>query len=125
MTAAVGYLAQRKELERVDELFTAQGIPYAVMKGAHVRECVYPDPSLRPSSDIDILVSPADRQRAARILLDDGFTVHVKPDGVSHEATFSRGLTDIDLHWNLLRPGRSRVELTEGLLARRQRVNGI
>jgi len=125
MSAAVGYLPQRLELERIDQLFEAHNIPYLVIKGVHVRECVYPDPALRPASDIDILVAPNDRQQAARILLDTGYTVDIEPDNISHEATFSRGMVDIDLHWHMLRPGRTRVDMTDGLLARRQRVNGI
>lgn len=66
MSATAGYLQQRMALEQIDQHFAAQNIPYLVIKGAHVRECVYPDPALRPANDMDILVSPQDRQRAAR-----------------------------------------------------------
>jgi hypothetical protein len=125
MSAAVGYLAQRASLDRLDRLFEAEGIRYVAMKGAHVRECVYPDPALRPASDIDMLIAPADRRHAARILLDAGYTVHPEPANISHEATFTHGAVDIDLHWHILRPGRTRIELTTELLARRQRVNGL
>ena len=124
MSAAVWYLAQRAALDRLDRLFETEGIPYLVMKGAHVRECVYPDPALRPSSDIDILIAPADRRRAARVLLDAGYAAHAEPANISHEATFSHGSVDIDLHWSILRPGRTRVDLTAELLARRQRIKG-
>lgn len=125
MAAAARYLPQRAALEQIDQLFAAHGIPYLVMKGVYVRECVYPDPALRPASDIDILITPQDRRRAAQVLLDDGYTVHVLPSTVSHEATFSRGLIDIDLHWHTQRPGRTRVDMTDGFLARRQRANGV
>jgi hypothetical protein len=89
-----------------------------------VRECVYPDPSLRPASDIDILISPSDRRRAAGALIGAGYDVHPEPANMSHEATFSQGPVDIDLHWGMLRPGRTRVEMTADLIARRQRTNG-
>jgi hypothetical protein len=125
MSAAVGYLAQRAALERLDRLFAADGIPYVAMKGTHVRECVYLDPALRPASDIDLLIAPVDRRRAAHALLDAGFAAHVEPANVSHEATFSQGAVDIDLHWSILRPGRTRIDLTAELLARRQRTNGL
>jgi hypothetical protein len=124
MSAAAGYLPQRMEFERIDHLFATQGIPYLVVKGAHVRECVYPDPTLRLANDIDILVSPQDRQRAARALLELCYTYHEKADSISHEALFIRGQVDIDLHWHLMRPGRTRVDMTEGFLARRQWNNG-
>jgi len=125
MAAAMGYLAQRAALERLDALFAAEGIPWVAMKGAHVRECAYPDPALRPASDVDLLIAPADRRRAARTLVDAGYTVHADPANISHEATFSLGVVDVDLHWHMLRPGRTRVDLTGELLARRQRVNGL
>jgi hypothetical protein len=125
MAAAVGYLAQRAALDHLDSAFEAEGIPYLAMKGTHVRECVYPDPALRPASDIDLLIAPADRRRAARVLQGAGYTVHAEPANISHEATFSQGAADIDLHWSILRPGRTRVELTAELLARRQRTNGV
>jgi hypothetical protein len=123
--AAAGYLAHRWALAQVDELFSAQGIAYVVMKGVHVRECIYPDPAVRPASDIDILIAPQDRRRAAQLLLDNGFTAQVLPNNVSFEASFRKGPVDIDLHWSMLREGRTRVDLTAGLLARRQQTHGV
>lgn len=123
--AAAGYLAHRWALAQVDELFSAQGIAYVVMKGVHVRECIYPDPAVRPASDIDILVAPQDRRRAAQLLMDNGFTAQVLPNNVSFEASFRKGPVDIDLHWSMLRGGRTRVDLTAGLLARRQQTHGV
>lgn len=125
MSAAMGYLAQRSALDRIDALFVEAGIVWVAMKGSHVRECAYPDPALRPAGDIDLLIAPADRRRAARVLIDAGYAVHATPANISHEATFSQGLVDLDLHWHMLRPGRTRVDLTAELLARRQRTNGV
>lgn len=125
MAAAAEYLPQRAALEQINESFEAKGIAYLVVKGTQMRECVYPDPALRRAGDIDILVVPHDRQRAARGLLDLGYTYHQKADSISHEALFVRGQVDIDLHWHLMRPGRTRVDMTEGFLARRQRANAI
>ena len=95
------------------------------MKGAQVRECVYPDPALRPASDMDILIAPQDRRRAAQVLMDHGYTAQVLPNNVSFEATFSRGLVHMDLHWSMLRAGRTRVDMTPGFLARRQQTRGV
>ena len=125
MAAAMGYLAQRAALDRLDKLFEEAGIAWVAMKGSHVRECAYTDPALRPASDIDLLIDPADRRRAAGVLIDAGYTAHAEPANISHEATFSLGAVDVDLHWHMLRPGRTRVDLTAELLARRQRVNGV
>lgn len=122
VSAAMGYLAQRAALDELDRLFDSAGIRWVAIKGSHVRELVYPDPALRPANDVDILIAPADRRRAAQALLDAGYSVHAAPANISHEATFSRGVVDLDLHWHMLRPGRTRVDLTEELLERRQRI---
>lgn len=125
MRAAAGYLAQKAALGQVDALFAAEEIAYVVIKGAHVRECVYEDASLRPSSDIDILVSKADRQRAARLLLREGYQAHIELATISHEATFSKSPVHLDLHWDILRPGRMRTDMAEGFVERRQRAGGL
>jgi len=123
--AAARYLAQQAALARIDRLFGAAGIGYAVMKGAHVRECVYPDPVLRASGDLDVLIAPVDRPRAARVLREAGFEHYENRATISHEASFVRSPVDIDLHWDILRPGRTRTPMAEDMLARRQRVGGF
>ena len=123
--AVARYLAQQLAVAEVDRLFGAAGIPYAVMKGALVRERLPIDPSVREADDIDVLVSPADRQAAARLLVGAGFKMHLDVLNVSHEISLQTASADIDLHWNVLRPGRTRTDLTAELLSRRIRVNGF
>jgi len=125
LVAGARYMAQQQAIGEVDRLFGAAGIPYAVMKGALVRELLHPDPSVRATDDIDVLVSPKDRQEAARLLVDAGFKMHLNVINVSHEITLKTASADIDLHWNILRPGRTRTDLTAELLSRRIRVNGF
>jgi len=119
--ATARYLAQQQALTEIDRLLESAGIAYAVMKGVHIRECVYPEPSLRLAGDIDVLVLPRDRQQAARLLRSAGFEARIDTTSISHEACFTRHAADVDLHWNLLRPGRTRIEVTPGFLERRQR----
>ena len=116
------YAVQRSYLTQVDALFSNAGIAYAVIKGAHVRELVYEDPAVRPASDIDVLVAPADREAAARILIGAGYKMDAKAENISHEATFSKEPVHIDLHWDILRPGRTRIPMTGAMLARRSRT---
>jgi hypothetical protein len=123
--AAARYLAQQLAIAQVDRLFDAAGIPYAVMKGALVRERLHADPSVREADDIDVLVSPADRQEAAQLLMGAGFKMHLDVLNVSHEINLQSPSAAIDLHWNVLRPGRTRTDLTAELLGRRIRVNGF
>ena len=44
---------------------------------------------------------------------------------ISRELVLSRGDVNIDLHWELLREGRLRVDLTDEMLARRQRSEAM
>ena len=123
--AAVSYLAQQVALQNLDRLFEAEGIGYAVMKGVQVRERVYSTPSARTCGDIDVLVSEEVKLTAARLLTELGYSVYISAENISHEVTFSKPPVDFDLHWNILRPGRTRVNVTRQLLERRQRVNGF
>jgi hypothetical protein len=125
LAAGARYMAQQQAIAEVDRLFEAAGIHYAVMKGALVRERLHADPSVRAAGDIDVLVSPADRREAARLLVGAGFRMHLDLLNVSHEITLQTPAADIDLHWNILRPGRTRSELTAELLSRRARVDGF
>jgi hypothetical protein len=119
------YLHQRSALRELDSLFESAAITYAVMKGAQVRELVYQDPALRPASDIDILISLDQIEAATQALVRAGFELHADAENISHEVTFTRASLAIDLHWNILRPGRTRSDMTEPMLCRRRRINGF
>lgn len=119
------YAAQKACLLELDALFAAQGIVYAVIKGGHLRELVYPDPAMRPANDIDILVAPAQREAAARALIGAGFALHPDMENISHEVTLTRGPVAIDLHWDILRPGRTRNPMALAILSRRVRLAGF
>lgn len=122
--AAARYLAQKNAVQEVHALFEKAGIAYAVMKGAAIREVLHVDPSVLQAGDIDLLVDPKDRLRAAAVLVEAGYCMHMDPANISHEVTLKRH-AEIDLHWNILRPGRTRVDLTAELLARRVMVGGF
>ncbi len=53
--------------------YAAAGIPALVLKGAALSYTVYPEPGLRPMSDLDILVREEDLWRAQKLLGDLGF----------------------------------------------------
>ncbi|MDP3479260.1 MAG: nucleotidyltransferase family protein [Desulfoprunum sp.] len=115
------YLAQKKALIELDRLFEEEQIPYAVFKGAHIREVVYPNPAYRPSVDIDLLVSPDEKIRAVHSLCANGYTLFPDPANVSHEVGLAKDNVHLDLHWHIMRPGRTRIELTALFLQSRQR----
>jgi hypothetical protein len=53
--------------------YQAAGIPALVLKGAALFHLVYPEPGLRPMSDLDILVPESEAWRAQRTLAELGF----------------------------------------------------
>jgi hypothetical protein len=53
--------------------YAAAGVPALVLKGAALSHTVYPEPGLRPMSDLDILVRATDLRRAQSLLAGLGF----------------------------------------------------
>lgn len=115
------YLIQKQKLIELDRLFEREQIPYVVFKGAHIREVVYADPAFRPAADIDLLVSPQEKIRAVQVLCNNGYTLSPDLTNISHEVSLTGGKVHLDLHWHIMRPGRTRIELTDLLLQTRQR----
>lgn len=105
------YLMQRNALATIRTALEGKGIAHAVYKGAHLRELLYHQPALRVAADIDLLVQPEDRFAAVEALIQVGFGAVINPEIISHELTLSKGYVDIDLHWDILRPGRTRIPL--------------
>lgn len=103
-------------ISHVHRTLSQAGIPYALFKGAAARLSLYSSPHLRPAADIDLLVSPSNRDRAIQALSASG----LKPGGLaenhSHEVVFMHSQVEIDLHWHLLRPGRLSPHSTDDLL---------
>jgi hypothetical protein len=62
-----------EELLRILTAFEARGIRAIVLKGAAVSHIIYPDPALRPMSDLDLLVSTSDALSAQAVLAGLGF----------------------------------------------------
>jgi hypothetical protein len=60
-------------LHAIADIFAERGISWLSLKGTPQAARLYGDPSLRPSSDIDILVSPRDFVRAVTALAENGY----------------------------------------------------
>jgi hypothetical protein len=70
---AVHNLLLRHELGRILNALQESGIPALALKGVVLAHTVYSDPSLRPMSDIDLLVSPDKREDALRVVRTLGY----------------------------------------------------
>ena len=104
MAAARSLLAGRQIQSATDALNDA-GIPVILLKGHALARTVYPDPALRQSSDIDLLVQPHDIPASEEVLEKLGYVCPAKTFHLSqyehHHETFSppgKGL-HIELHW--------------------------
>ncbi len=60
-------------LRNILSAYAAAGVPALVLKGAALSHTVYPEPGLRPMSDLDILVREEDLWRAQSLLASQGF----------------------------------------------------
>jgi hypothetical protein len=57
---------------------------------------------------------------AIKAFKQQGFDFYAKSENISHEANLVKGKTSIDLHWDIMRPGRTRIPMTDTLLSTRQ-----
>ena len=99
---------RRRELDALFERFDEARLPVLVFKGEALARTLYPDPSLRPRCDTDVLIEREALADAERVLHDAGFREEPSSGGetISRQRTWSR--TDsigfrhaIDLHWAL------------------------
>jgi hypothetical protein len=70
---AVHNLRLRHELAKAIEALKAAGIPAIALKGIVLAYTAYSDPSLRPMSDLDLLVPAGDREKALLVMGKLGF----------------------------------------------------
>ena len=88
------------ELQRICDLFEKNEIPHIPLKGAVMRE-YYPEPWLRTSCDIDILVKTEDIEQAERLFVD--CLNYTKKKRGPHDISFySEAEVHIELHFDLI-----------------------
>ena len=61
------------QLDIIVSNLNEKNIPVILLKGAHLAEFVYKDISLRPMSDIDILVKKEDLAKVVKIAFSEGY----------------------------------------------------
>ena len=120
LQTAATQLMQRKILQDTRTAFEEAGIEYLVFKGAHLRHTIYTDPTHRPVCDIDILVRNEQKFDAVKALVNAGFIAHHLAENISHETSLHKNNVWIDLHWHLMRPGRTRIDLNDYLFEQQQ-----
>ncbi len=111
MTAAYREIRIREITGRIRTVFQREEIPFIPLKGTVIRE-LYPEPWMRTSCDIDVLIHKEDLSCAVARLEDDGFTT----DGEEHyhDVSLFRSGVHLELHYNIL----EEMEQIDGLLAK-------
>jgi hypothetical protein len=102
---------RRQVLQQVVAALSAVDVQCLVIKGAQLAYTHYAHPWLRPRADTDLLIRPADRDRADAALRALDYLPKPQISGtlVNHQLQYERadrfGLTDtIDLHWKMTNP---------------------
>jgi hypothetical protein len=70
---AAQQLRAEVSFKKIRDLLAEQGIEVLILKGSHLGNTIYDSPKDRLYADLDILVRPGDFERAAEILLANGF----------------------------------------------------
>jgi hypothetical protein len=117
-----GQLILGRELGRLLRLFGREGVPVIPLKGPALAETLYPDPALRPCTDLDLLVRRESLLQADDLLqrlgyrrLADAHSFHF--DLLYDRATLYEAPSGIhvDLHWGLVSDPRYSWDESEGL----------
>jgi hypothetical protein len=110
------YLLQHHSLQLAKKTLDEAKVPHVITKGCHTRELYYDTPALRPAVDIDILIEPKDKITAIKAFQAQGFKFHGALENIAQDCSLIKGKTAIDLHWDILRPGRTRRPMVNALL---------
>lgn len=111
-------LKERAQLE-IDTALRAAGIPAIWLKGSVLARMVYPEPSLRPMTDLDVLVPYQQRETALAVARQTEYDFYIQPGPLPRDS--GDPLTLRYMHHYALRggiTGNLRLELHHGLLGR-------
>ena len=100
MIAVLRYEKINYELERLQETLSEAKIPFIPLKGSVIRQ-YYPEPWMRTSCDIDILVHESDLEAATSALVEK-LSYEKKEKGSHDIGMFSPGGVHLELHYSLI-----------------------
>jgi hypothetical protein len=105
---AVQHMLSERELERLLGIAETTGIEFVAIKGHAVGRTLYPHPACRPTSDLDLLVSPEQVEAAQALLREAGYRPLNRYIGHGWLAsqswlygTETRARHSVDLHWDI------------------------
>jgi hypothetical protein len=108
--ASLQWARLAEELPAVIEGLRNGGVRVAPIKGVAYATSLYDTPAERPMNDVDLLVPPDQIPTAEATLARLGFQ-QGRYAALHHARPWLRGDLVIDLHRNIIGPGRSRIDL--------------
>ena len=100
MLALFRYEGLAHEIARLRELLETAGIAFVLLKGARIR-AYYPEPFLRTSCDIDILVREEELERASAIIAEN-LGYHAKEKRDYHDISlYAPSGVHLELHFSI------------------------
>jgi putative nucleotidyltransferase-like protein len=109
-------MVQHRECSAVLRALSEAGVPAVTFKGTSLSKLLYNRVSERISSDIDVLISRADVDRAQAVLAQCGYVRAEGPSRMETEALLACGIemafvnaggVVIEVHWQVLEPGQA------------------
>jgi hypothetical protein len=107
--ALARHVVMSRDLATLLRALSREGIPVIPLKGAFLAEAVYPHPAVRPMSDVDVLVPPADRLRVDELLRGLGYRRGTDAHSWAFDVTYDTatfydgpGGARVDVHWRLI-----------------------
>lgn len=94
------YMRLDFEYDNICRILEEAKIPYIPLKGAVLREA-YPEPWMRTSTDIDILIHAADLERAVQ-LMERNLSYHRKGKSTHDVSLYSSAGTHLELHYDTI-----------------------
>jgi len=109
---ATANLLKFSELIRIDRLFAEQGVSTVHFKGPVLAAHAFRNLALRKFFDIDVLIHESDARKARALLLANGYSSTLSPEGEELHLRTSYWLgfvhdtspNKVDLHWKLADP---------------------
>ena len=99
-TAVYRYENINYELERLKETLEEAEIPFIPLKGSVIRK-YYPEPWMRTSCDIDVLVKEKDADKASKVLAER-LQYKINEKGQHDVSLFSPSNIHVELHFKLM-----------------------
>ena len=98
LTAVSRYEQQNTVFQKLRGILREEKIAYIPLKGLIIRNC-YPEPWMRTSCDIDILIHENDLEKTTKTLTRNGFVLDAKRD--YKHLSFYYGIVHLELHFQI------------------------